>query len=264
MCVGGFKPVKNHIIGSLILVGALSVGGCATKKYVAKTVDPVKGKLDTVAAQTDKQGQDIGQQGTKIGEQGTQIGQHGDQIKKQGEVLDQAQTDIAANKERAIGADNRATDALKKSDANSRDLSELRSVVANLDDYKPAGSAVVPFGFNKDVLTKDAKDELDKLVADKSTVKRYFIAVEGFTDKTGTVAYNNELSKRRAEVVMQYLVAKHDIPVYRIHMIGLGPEKPADEGRDKAARAKNRRVEVTFFTADKIAATASSTRDASR
>jgi OOP family OmpA-OmpF porin len=246
--------VQKHIIGTLILVGALSASGCATKKYVAKTVDPVKGKLDTVATQTDKQGQEIGQQGAQIGQQGTQLGQHGDQIKKQGETLDQAQTDIAANKERAMAADSRASDALKKSDANTRDLSQLRSVVANLDDYKPAGTAVVPFGFNKDVLTKDAKDELDKLVSDKTTVKRYFIAVEGFTDQTGSATYNNQLSRRRAEAVTQYLVAKHDIPVYRIHMIGLGQEKPADEGKDRAARAKNRRVEVTFFAVDQAMA----------
>jgi OmpA-OmpF porin, OOP family len=254
MDVGGFTDVKKRILGTLILAGALGAGGCATKKYVAKTVDPVQGKLDTVATQTDKQGQEISQQGGQISQQGTQISQQGDQLKKQGEALDQAQTDIAANKERAMSADNRASDALKKSDANARDLNDLRSVVANLDDYKPAGSAVVPFGVNKDVLTKDSKDELDRLVADKSTMKRYFIAVEGFTDQTGSAAYNNQLSKRRAEAVTQYLVAKHDIPVYRIHMIGLGQEKPADEGRDKAARAKNRRVEVTFYTADKMMA----------
>jgi OOP family OmpA-OmpF porin len=245
--------VKKHILGSLILAGALSAGGCATKKYVAKTVDPVRDKLDTVSTQTSQQ---LSQQGQQISQQGTQIGQQGDQIKKQGEDMDKAQTDIAANKERAMAADGRATDALKKSDQNTKDLGELRQVVANLDDYKPAGSTVVPFGFNRDVLTKDSKEELDRLVADKSTMKRYFIAVEGFTDQTGSVAYNNQLSRRRAEAVMQYLVAKHDIPVYRIHMIGLGQEKPADDGHDKAARAKNRRVEVTFYVADKMMASA--------
>jgi outer membrane protein OmpA-like peptidoglycan-associated protein len=45
-------------------------------------------------------------------------------------------------------------------------------------------------------------------------------------------------------------VSKHDVPIYRIHMIGLGEEKPVDEGKDRAARAKNRRVEVKLFTAD--------------
>jgi len=53
---------------------------------------------------------------------------------------------------------------------------------------------------------------------------------------------------------VQYLVAKHDIPIYRIHMIGLGDEKPVEEGRNRAARAKNRRVEVKVFTADEVTA----------
>jgi OmpA-OmpF porin, OOP family len=70
------------------------------------------------------------------------------------------------------------------------------------------------------------------------------------------------LSKKRADAVVNYLVAKHDIPIYRIHMIGLGDEKPVDEARNRAARAKNRRVEVKVFSADQV--TASLNGDANR
>lgn len=243
--------MKNHLLTSIALGGLLISAGCATKKYVAQTTDPIKDRLNTVSSQTDKNGQDISQQG--------------DELKKQSAELDKTNTELAANKERAQAADSRATDALNKAgeaankaDQNGRDLGELRQVVANLDDYKPAGSTVVPFGFNKDTLTPQAREELDKLVADKTTLKRYFIAVEGFTDKVGTTAYNNALSKRRADQVVQYLVAKHDIPVYRIHEIGMGKEKPADEGRGRTANAKNRRVEVTFYSADNAATAMSS------
>ena len=72
--------------------------------------------------------------------------------------------------------------------------------------------------------------------------------MEGYTDKTGSKEYNEELSKRRADAVVEYLVAKHDIPIYRIHMIGLGEEKPVDDAHNRAARAKNRRVEVKVFS----------------
>ena len=58
------------------------------------------------------------------------------------------------------------------------------------------------------------------------------------------------MSRRRAERVMAYLVAEHNVPVFRIQNVGLGNEKPADEGRNRAARAKNRRVEIRMFTAD--------------
>ncbi len=232
--------MKNQLLTAVTLTGALLAGGCATKKYVSKQTDPIKDRVGQVAAQSDKQGQDISQQGGTIQQQGTTI-------QKQGADLERNQTEINANKERAMAADARAGDALKKGDENARDLSELRQRVENLDDYKPAGTAVLPFGFNKDTLTPQAKQELDKLVADKKAAKRFFIAVEGFTDQVGSNNYNDALSKRRADRVVQFLVAKYDIPIYRIHEIGLGKEKPAEMGKSKAANAKNRRVEVTFY-----------------
>ena len=91
---------------------------------------------------------------------------------------------------------------------------------------------------------------LDQMVANQNQYKRFFIAIEGFTDRVGSVDYNNALSRRRADAVMAYLIAEHDIPVYRVHMIGLGQQKPVDDGRGRAANAKNRRVEVTLFSAD--------------
>lgn len=228
--------MKNHLLTTIVIGTALLSGGCATKKYVAKTTDPIRDHVNQVASQSDQQGK--------------QIGEQGNQLKSQTADLERNQTEINANKERAMSADARAGDALQKSDQNSRDLSELRQTVANLDDYKPTGAVAVPFAFNKDVLSPQAKQELDHLVSDKAALKRFFIAVEGYTDKVGSVTYNNALSKRRADAVVQYLVAKHDIPVYRIHEIGLGQEKLADEGKGKAANAKNRRVEVTFYSAD--------------
>ena len=239
--------MKNQVLTTVVLAGVIVSGGCATKKYVAQTVDPVRDKLDTVSSTTDKQGQQISQQGTQLNQQGSDLKSL---TQKEDSDIDAARTDISANKERSQAADARATDALKKSDQNTKDLGELRQLVANLDDYKPAGNTSIPFGFNKDALTADSKVELDKLATNAGTMKRYFIAVEGFTDTTGSAAYNNQLSRRRAENVMQYLVAKHDIPVYRIHMIGLGEDKPVDPGKGRAARAKNRRVEVTIYTAE--------------
>jgi outer membrane protein OmpA-like peptidoglycan-associated protein len=252
--------LKNQVLTSLLLTGIIWTSGCATKKYVAKTTDPIRNRVDQVGKQADQQGQQITQQGDELKKQGTELGKQGTELGRQGSELEKQQTELNANKERAIAADNRATDALKKGEENTRQLGELRQVVSNLDDYKVAGSVVVPFAFNKDVLTANAKQELDRLVTDKATLKRYFIAVEGFTDKSGSASYNDALSKRRAEHVVQYLVAKHDIPVYRIHEIGLGKEKLADTGRGKQANAKNRRVEVTFYSADAAMSVANGSR----
>ncbi len=239
------------LLATCIVTGALLTGGCATKKYVRNTTAPIQAKVDQVGEQTTQNSQQI--QDTR-----TQVKQ----------VDDRAQSGISAAQERASTADqraqaadqhagdamNRANQANQLGQQNSQSLASLRQVVSNIDDYKLQTSATVPFDFNKATLSKDAQADLDKLASAVQADKRFFIAVEGFTDSTGTAQYNDQLSRRRADAVVSYLVAKHDIPIYRIHMVGLGKEKPVDEGKNRAARAKNRRVEVKVFTADAVTA----------
>jgi outer membrane protein OmpA-like peptidoglycan-associated protein len=109
----------------------------------------------------------------------------------------------------------------------------------------------VLFKFNSDKLEPEAKQALDQLTSGQlGTLKRYFIAIQGFTDKIGTPEYNLELSRRRAQAVQTYLVAQHNVPVYRIQIVGLGEEKPVNDEKTREDRSKNRRVEVTLFSAD--------------
>jgi outer membrane protein OmpA-like peptidoglycan-associated protein len=205
----------------------------------------------------------------QVGEQTTQNSQQIQNTQSQVKQVDErAQNGISAAQEKASSADQHAgtadqhaTDAMNR--ANQADakadhaMDSLRNVVANLDDYKLRTSATVPFKFNQYRLSPDAKADLDKLAQDVQSNRRFFIAVEGFTDKTGSKGYNEALSRRRADAVVEYLVAQHDIPIYRIHMIGLGDEKPVEEGNTRAARAKNRRVEVKVFSADGLASSLS-------
>jgi len=138
-----------------------------------------------------------------------------------------------------------------KSDLTNQFHSELNERIANIDDYKPAGDVVVLFKFNSAKLTDEAKQQLDQLGSNKmGSMKRYFVAIQGFTDKTGTPEYNLELSRRRAEAVQTYLVGQHNIPVYRVQIVGLGKDKPVNDEKTRDDRQKNRRVEVTIFSAD--------------
>lgn len=233
--------MKHHFV--VILTGMLLLGGCATKSYVAKTVDPVKTKVDQVGT----------------AQQETQKQLEGDETK------------LSATSEKADSADARATDALGRADAASKKADDVRSdlrnelseTVANLDDYKTAGDATVHFAFNSDKLTPEDREQLDQLVSGHTTtLKRYIIAIEGFTDRIGTPEYNLDLSRRRAQAVQTYLVAQHNIPVYRVHIVGLGKQKPVDEGKGRQALAKNRRVEVSVFSADPTVAASQKERPA--
>jgi OmpA-OmpF porin, OOP family len=239
--------MKQSLTVAALALGAMLAGGCATKTYVTKSIDPVNGRVDQVSQQQTQQGQKLDQTAAN---------------------LQKDETELSATKERAMTADAKAGDALNRADqagqkadqaSQKADLAshradqvskELKDTVANLDDYKPVGQATVNFRFNSDKLDSDAKPQLDRMATGQSQYKRFFVAVEGFTDSTGPSDYNNALSRRRADAVVQYLVAQHNIPVYRIHTVGLGKEKPLDDAKNRTARARNRRVEVTLFSAD--------------
>jgi OmpA-OmpF porin, OOP family len=254
-----FETMSKNLAMTVILGAAMLTGGCATKKYVRNTTAPIQAKVDQVGDQTNKNSTSI------------------DESRKEIKAVDErAETGISAAKERAMTADNHAGEAMTKANEaigiatearnigtkNTSELESLRHVVNNIDDYKPVAETTVNFAFGKDKLSPDAQAALDKLAADKGAMKRFVVAVEGFTDKTGSAEFNAALSQRRANAVVNYLVTKYDIPLYRIYMVGLGSQKPADEGRNREARSKNRRVEVKIYSADQTMASRNSAADA--
>lgn len=225
----------KRVLEIAFAAGVLTLSGCATHKYVNKQVDQVQAKVNEV---------DKNQQNTQ-------------------KQLESDEPKISAAQEKADSADNRATDAIGRADAASKkaddvgnkvraDLrNELNDRIANIDDYKSTGQAVVLFKFNSSTLTDDAKQQLDQIATgEMGKAKRYFVAIEGYTDKTGSPEYNLALSRRRAEAVQTYLVAQHSIPVYRIQIVGLGKDKPVNDEKTRDDRSKNRRVEVTIYSAD--------------
>lgn len=239
--------MRNKLI---LGIAALSVvtAGCATKGYVSKSQEPLQTQIDELAAKT---------------------GNHAEQLTKANEEISKNRTEIGVTKDVANSAGARANEAGSKAEQagvasaqNSKDIDALRQVVANIDDYQIAKEVSVQFGFDRDALTPEAAAQLDQLATQKpENGKRFFLAIEGFTDSVGSADYNFTLSKRRADRVVQYLVAKHNFPVYRIYNIGLGQERPVAEGKDAAARAKNRRVEVRLYSADPATTTAASAQN---
>jgi OmpA-OmpF porin, OOP family len=222
-----------------LAIGSLFIVGCATKNYVKQSITPVDQKVDQV------------DQASKTRDS-SQVAD----INKTNSVVDEDEKKLSATDEIAKTADSTSKGAMAKSNQNSKEISDLRTVVANIDDYKPAGQTVVHFGINKDTLTKDEKAKLDEMATSLGSQARYFITVEGFTDQTGSAAINDQLSRARANQVISYLVGSHDVPVYRIHMVGLGDQKLIDEGKGKKAREASRRVEITLYTAKPLSATA--------
>lgn len=228
--------IRSSVLASLMLGVVVLGSGCATKKYVSQSVEPMKLRVDSLDEKSQKQGEAI------------------DQLNKD---VDTAETEISGAKERLGTVEGRVGDAFTKIGQNETGLNELRSRIANLDDFKQAQQSTVLFAFDKDALTPETTAMLDQMAAAVAGQKRYFITVEGFTDQIGPEDYNFQLSRRRADRVVRYLVAQHNIPVQRIFVIGLGEQRLVETTTDRDARARNRRVEVVLFSAESAPVTAS-------
>ncbi len=100
------------------------------------------------------------------------------------------------------------------------------------------GSAKIIGNLSFEIL-KEAADALGS----RSDVR---VQIEGHTDERGSARSNKRLSQRRAESVVAALV-KGGIARSRLLPMGFGEERPLDSAHNKAAWAKNRRVEFNFI-----------------
>jgi OOP family OmpA-OmpF porin len=216
-----------------LLLAALMVAslGCSTKNYVRQQTTPLINKTNELDDLTAKNSRDI-----KDVDQRAQAG------------IQTAQASAEAADKKALAAGTSADKAqLAANDAN-QGVDRLTNTVINLDNYRPVVETSVHFGFDKDNLTKQAREAIDQLAASVANTKGYIITIEGGTDSVGTSDYNYDLSQRRANAVIQYLAAEKSIPAYKIYLIGLGKDKPVESNKTREGRAKNRRVDIRLMT----------------
>ena len=98
------------------------------------------------------------------------------------------------------------------------------------------------FDFDKSDLRADAREGLQSNASYLKSNSSVQVTIEGNCDERGSNEYNLALGKRRAEAAYKYLV---DLGVEssRMNTVSYGEEKPAAEGHNELAWAKNRRDE---------------------
>lgn len=116
-------------------------------------------------------------------------------------------------------------------------------------------SSSVLFGFDKSVLSDEAKSNLDKLVVVLNTYADTDIEVQGHTDSKGSVSYNEDLSIQRASEVSTYLMDQ-GIQSDRLSTKGFGETTPKYENDTEYGRSQNRRVEFLIAANEKMKAEA--------
>jgi OOP family OmpA-OmpF porin len=217
----------------LLAAGAMSVAftGCTTKNYVRSQTTPIirqTNELDDATATNNRNLQNV------------------DQRAQQG--IQQAQSSANAASQQAQSASQAATQAQQSAQEAVNRADSLSSLVANLDSYKQVADSTVTFAFNKAVLTRSGKAELDQFASQLNGTRGYILEVTGGTDSVGSAAYNYELSERRAEAVVQYLAAKFNVPPHKFYLIGIGKDQEVASNQTAAGRARNRRVEIQLLS----------------
>ena len=94
----------------------------------------------------------------------------------------------------------------------------------------------------------NAKQVLDQVALTAQTYSNAYIRVQGNTDSVGSAATNTVLSQKRAQGVVNYLVAKYGFNRARFIARGNGPNKPVTSNATAEGRAKHRRTDIEVVT----------------
>jgi outer membrane protein OmpA-like peptidoglycan-associated protein/tetratricopeptide (TPR) repeat protein len=119
-------------------------------------------------------------------------------------------------------------------------------VLKEIND-KPFVLTNVHYGTDRHDLSPEAKKDIDTtLLAFLIQNPEVIVEVSSHTDDEASDAYNNSLSKKRAEGVVQYLVSK-GISLERLQFHGYGETRPIADNKTKEGRAANRRTEFKIL-----------------
>ena len=222
---------SQHMAMLLGAASLLMTAGCSTKNYVRSQTTPIIQKTNELDDATAANNRAI-QSTNDRAQSGIQQAQ---------QSANTATQNATAATQAATQAQGSAQEAVNRADS-------LASVIANLDNYKQIGDVSVTFAFDKSVLTKSDKEQLDGLGAQLTSAKSYILEVTGGTDSVGNADYNYQLSQRRAEAVVQYLAAKFNVPPHKFYLIGIGKDQEVATNKTAAGRAQNRRVQVQILS----------------
>jgi len=204
----------------------------ARKKYVQRQLTPIQNRvneLDELTASNTKMIKDVDSRA----QQGIQL---------------------ASNKaneadQHAVDAGNKATQAQQTATQANTRLTTVEGVVSNIDQYKATNQTEIRFRPGQSVLSQNAKTALDDLATPLKGQHGFIVEVQGFSSGKGQEAIAT--SRRMADAVVRYLVENHEIPVYRIYVLGMGnAPMPTAENGEKPKRMSGGRVEVSLMKND--------------
>jgi outer membrane protein OmpA-like peptidoglycan-associated protein len=206
----------------------------ARKKYVQRQTEPIRDRvneLDELTANNTKAIKDT------------------DQRAQAGIKMASDKADVAD--QHAVDAGNKATAAQQSAQQVTARVQNVETVVSNIDQYKAQNQTEILFRPGQTVLSKNAKDALDQMATGVKGQRGYIFEVQGFSSGKGQTAI--AASQKMAESVVRYLVLTHDIPVYRIYLVGMGNAPAPTATTDDTTKTKHvngGRVEISLLKND--------------
>src|SRR5439155_2529139 len=211
---------RFSVLGIAVLVGIMTLSGCATHKYV-------KQQIGTITPQIEQTNNSIKENAERIdavdrrATQGITAAQTAAQGAQQS--ADRANGAAQTAQNAAQAADRKADTANQGVQTANNRINGLETRVNSLNDnYTASETQSITFKNNSAVLSDEAKATLDRIAGTIAGQRSgYLVELQGFTDDRGPNNYNDALSQRRAEAALRYLVSKN-VPLFRISIVGLG------------------------------------------
>ena len=126
----------------------------------------------------------------------------------------------------------------------------VNDIRANLDKYTLKKTVTVFFDAGKTELLPETIEGLDALASQIKDKTGFILEIQGFASSEGNPARNETLSQERCEAVRRYLADKHNVPIFRMSIIGMGVSRPVADNSTPEGRKQNRRVEVRLLTSN--------------
>lgn len=221
--------MKYRMLTIFALFLVISFGSaCATKKYVRNRVGERVTPLENRTGELEETARRNTQEISRISRDVEDLKQRTDRAQQQ---ADRAATSAEQANTRVAGVE--------------KSVDDLR---ANLDKYTVQKTVTVLFNAGKSELLPEAMAALDELAGQIKGRNGFLLELQGFASAEGKPELNEQLSQSRSEVVKRYLAEHHNIPLFRISIIGLGVSRPVADNTTKEGRVQNRRVEVKLYT----------------
>ena len=215
----------------------------ARKRYVARQTQPIRDRINELDELTASNTRAIKDTDARA-QQGIQL----------------ASAKASEADQHAIEAGNKAQAAQQTAQQAHTRLNTVEQVVTNIDQYQPTTQTEILFKPGQTVLSQNAKSALDEMATPLKSQRGYVVEVQGFSSGHGQVAISN--SQKMAESVVRYLALNHDIPIYRIYLVGMGnAPTPAAAGEAKPKRIMGGRVEISLLKNNLEQLASTSTQD---